>query len=138
VAGTSQSNIGGRFQSQSHLGVQAISPGETAALQAWSVDPTSLTPGINDGGVALNVLGRASFSTAGAGTIPQGQNSVFVANPAVKPNSHITVTLASNPGSRQLHWVERDPGVGFRVRLTQGQGPKPPTNFTYLIVEPAA
>jgi len=122
-------------------GVLGIAPGNAAAVQCVSGGlvggdgPPSPDP---DGGLALDVVGKARFSTAGAGAVPQGQNTVFVANPAVTADSHVTVTLASNPGNRQLHWVERNPGVGFRVRLTQGQGPKPPTNFTYLIVEPAA
>ena len=122
-------------------GVLGIAPGSAAAVQCVSGGlvggdgPPSPDP---DGGLALDVVGKARFSTAGAGAVPQGQNTVFVANPAVTADSHVTVTLAGNPGNRQLHWVERNPGVGFRVRLTQGQGPKPPTNFTYLIVEPAA
>jgi hypothetical protein len=33
--------------------------------------------------IALYVQGPASFSTAGAGTIPANQNSAFVSNPAV-------------------------------------------------------
>lgn len=88
-------------------------------------------------GAALDVIGTAHFSTAGAATVPQGQNSTFVANTAVGTGSHITVTLTGNPGPRQLSWVQRDPGVGFTVHLT-GAPPKqrPETPFTYLIVEP--
>lgn len=89
-----------------------------------------------DGGLALEVVGKARFSTCGAGTVPAGDNSVFVANGAVMAVSHISVTLTGNPGQRQLRWVERVPGSGFTVHLTTG-GPKPATDFTYLIVEPA-
>ncbi len=88
-------------------------------------------------GFALDVVGRARFSTCGAGTVPQGQNTVLVANPAVTADSHITVTLTSNPGLRQPRWVERMPGSAFRVHLTPGW-PRPATGFTYLIVEPGA
>jgi hypothetical protein len=121
-------------------GVLGVAPGNAAAVQCVSGGviggdgPPVPDP---DGGLALDVVGKARFSTAGAGTIPTGQNSRFVPNPAVTANSHITVTLASNPGPRQLWWVEGNPGVGFRVRLTQAPGPRPATNFTYLIVEPA-
>ena len=123
-------------------GVLGIAPGSAAAVQCVSGGlvggdgPPSPDP---DGGLALDVVGKARFSTAGAGTIPRNQNSALVANPAVTANSHIMVTLAGNPGNRQLHWVERDPGAGFRVILAQlAPGPRPPTDFTYLIVEPAA
>ena len=92
-----------------------------------------------DGGLALEVTGRARFSTAGAGAVPQGQNSAFVANEAVTANSHVTVTLVGNPGSRQLQWVERNSGLGFTVHLTSAPPPgRPETDFTYLIVEPGA
>jgi hypothetical protein len=43
--------------------------------------------------IALYVLGPASFSTAGSGTLPANQNSAFVSNPGVTAQSHITVTL---------------------------------------------
>ena len=51
------------------------------------------------------MLGRAAFGTVGSGTIPAGQNSVFVADQAVTETSHISVTLISNPGPRAVHWV---------------------------------
>ena len=90
-----------------------------------------------DSGLALEVEGKARFFTCGAYTLPRGDNSVFVDNPAVTDVSHITVTLTGNPGLRELRWVERMPGSGFRVHLTPDR-PKPATGFTYLIVEPGA
>lgn len=92
---------------------------------------------VSNTGPALDVIGKAQFSTAGSGVIPAGQDSSPVGNSAVTASSHITVTLASNPGPRQLRWVERNPGVGFTVYLTETAPPgRPQTNFTYLIVEP--
>jgi hypothetical protein len=88
-------------------------------------------------GLALDVAGKARFSTAGSSTVPQGQNSVFVANAAVTADSHVSVTLAGNPGARQLHYVSRSPGAGFTLNLTSAPPPqRPQTPFTYLIVEP--
>lgn len=153
MQGNSQSGTGVQGGSQSGNGVHGNSP-SGAGLSGISdsgngvIGNSQSGPGVHgdsisgigghfttDTGVALRVEGKALFSTAGAGTIPQGQNSVPVNNPAVTPNSHISVTLVSNPGQRELKWVERDPGVGFTVRLTSAT-PRPATNFTYLIVEP--
>lgn len=90
-------------------------------------------------GQALRVEGRAVFSTAGSGTVPHGQNSVFVSNPAVTANTHVSVTLVGNPGIRALHWVQRSPGSGFTVRLTPAPtNQRPATAFTYLVVEAPA
>jgi hypothetical protein len=89
-------------------------------------------------GAALEVVGRARFSTAGTAVIPAGQSSAFVANAAVTADSHISVTLVSDPGSRSLHWIERDAGNGFTVRLTSAPvNKRPGTTFTYLITEPS-
>lgn len=93
--------------------------------------------------IALYVLGPASFSTAGSGTVPANQNSAFVSNPGVTAQSHITVTLTGDPSTVTVKggsapslilWVERQPGTGFVVHLTSRVGPATP--FTYLIVEP--
>lgn len=89
-------------------------------------------------GVALNVRGKARFSTGGSGVVPTGQNSVFVADVDVTEESHISVTLASNPGSRVVSWVERDPDAGgFTVHMSSASPNKrPETLFTYLVTEP--
>jgi hypothetical protein len=90
--------------------------------------------------IALYVQGPARFSTAGSGIIPAGQNSAFVANPAVTAQSHVTVTLTGNPVGSGLglppvvQWVERQPGTGFVVHLISRVGAATP--LTYLIVEP--
>jgi hypothetical protein len=86
--------------------------------------------------VALAVKGAAVFSTIGFGTVPAGQNSVFVADDRVKAEQHIAVTLVSNPGSRDLRWVEPTPGSGFRVHLSSAPPvARPATAFTYFIVD---
>jgi hypothetical protein len=95
------------------------------------------------GPIALQVAGSAKFSTAAAGSLPAGQDSVFVASSAVTAVSHITVTLtgdpgqvASTPGTKAvLVWVERRPGTGFVVHMSRPV--RFTTPFTYLIVEPA-
>jgi hypothetical protein len=127
--------IGGRFQSQDGMGVQGLSPGDTPAVQAWSANLSSL---ISDGGLALDVIGKARFSTAGAGAVPRGANSVFVANAAVTGDSHITVTLTGDPGARQVRWIGRTPGSGLTVNLSPAPpSGRPQTPFTYLVVEPS-
>jgi len=112
-------------------GVRAVSGGEGADPLVHSV----MFP-VPDGGLALDVVGKARFSTAGEATVPQGENAVFVPNTAVTADSHVSVTLAGNPGSRQLHYVSRSPGAGFTLNLTSAPPPqRPATPFTYLIVE---
>jgi hypothetical protein len=83
------------------------------------------------------VNGRSVFSTVGSAVIPAGSESAFVPSLAVGTASHITVTLASDPGPRQLSWVERSPGAGFTVHLTPApKNKRPRTNLTYMITEP--
>jgi hypothetical protein len=100
-------------------------------------------------GLGLAVKGRAGFSTCGSGTIAASKDSADVSNPAVGSNSHISVTLTSNPGTpaaggpgpravpapAQVLWVERTPGTGFVVHMTDTVLSQ--TSFTYLIVEPS-
>jgi hypothetical protein len=135
VVGHSWQGAGVDGQALTGPGVVGRAPGLYPGVRAESRSVTQTDPGELDDGVALQVVGKAVFSTAGAGTIPQGQNSVFVANPAVTNVSHITVTLTSNPWQRELRWVERDPGRGFTVHVTPALI-KPETKFTYLVVEP--
>lgn len=89
-------------------------------------------------GVALNVRGKARFSTGGSGVVPTGQNSVFVADVDVTEDSHISVTVVSDPGSRVFSWVKRDPDAGgFTVHMPSASPNKrPETHFTYLVTEP--
>jgi hypothetical protein len=95
-----------------------------------------------DGATALQVEGKAKFSTAAASTIPAGQDSASVSNSLVTAQSHVTVTLTGDPGQASsspgtkpvVVWVERRPGTGFVVHLSRPV--RFATPFTYLIVEP--
>jgi hypothetical protein len=95
-----------------------------------------------DTATALQVQGRAQFSTASSGMIPAGQDSGAVSNPLVTVQSHVTVTLTGDPGQASstpgtkpvVVWVERQPGTGFVVHLSRAV--RMATQFTYLIVEP--
>jgi hypothetical protein len=139
VNGTSQSFVGVFGHSQSGNGVagECNSPGGVGTSGA-STDGIGVHA-VSQNGQALRVEGKAVFSTAGSGTVPRGQNAVFVANPAVTASSHISVTLVGNPGTRTLQWVEPSPGSGFTVRLSPAPAnQRPATPFTYLVVEAAA
>jgi hypothetical protein len=113
--------------------------GDTAGVVGFSNNGTGVRARTNSG-TALDVVGPARFSTAGAGTIPAQQNSVVVSNPAVTANSHITMTYTGNPGITSsgtfaaVVWVQRQPGTGFTARLSRKVTNATP--FTYLIVEP--
>ena len=115
--------------------VVARAPGQAPALVAASIDPSDPNQCLpdGDGGSALLVYGGATFASAGGGAIPEGENSVFL--PAgLTDNKCILVTLTSNPGPRQLQWVEYHPN-GYTVHLTPAPPNKrPATNFTFFIV----
>lgn len=64
-----------------------------------------------------------------------GARSVEVSDAAVTGHSHITVTLTSDSGGRQVGWVEMGNGK-CTVHMTSAPPPqRPATDFTYLIVE---
>ena len=148
IDGRADNAIAGNFVnyagSVAGAGLRAISPGDQPAVIAWSGswpnDSEGISPPgeiVSDGGIALEVLGKARFSTAGAGVVPQGSSSVFVANIAVTANSHITATLTGDPGNRHVRWIGRTPGSGFTLNLSLAPpSGRPETPFTYLIVEP--
>ena len=151
VSGISESDVGvtGLGRGRGTAGVSGMSMGIAGAGVAGAADEAGSTGVVgkstngvgvsahSQAGIALDVAGKARFSTCGAGTIPQGENSKFVPNAAVTGLSHISVTLTSNPALREVRWVERVPGSGFRVYLTPAVL-RPATNFTYLIVEPGS
>lgn len=119
--------------------------GSSAAGNGVAGDSDTGTAGRFDSenGTALAVHGTATFSTAGSDTIPAGQDSVFVTHP-VTGDSHVSVTLTSDPGPRTLGWVERaSDGSGFTVHLASdrpgrpGPATRPATSLTYLVIEPA-
>lgn len=139
VVGSSESGagvLGGPVGTSALAGVLGGAPGDTPGVQALSAGFFGIDFGEPDGGLALEVIGKSRFSTAGSAAVPAGDNAVVVANPAVTASSHIGVTLISDPGPRQLGWIERQPGSGFTVHLTAAPPPqRPATNFTYLIVD---
>jgi hypothetical protein len=135
VHGFSDSGVAGQFYSNGDAGVRAFAPGDFPAVSAISGIEAE---GGEDGGLALDVVGKARFSTAGAAAVAAGQNTAVVANTAVTGSSHVSVTLVGDPGPRQLRWLQRSPGVGFTVHFSGGPpGQRPQVPFTYLIVEPA-
>ncbi len=94
VQGRSQSGIGAVGRSESNVGVAGVSPGESAAVLAESA--IGIGPWEPDGGLALDVIGKARFSTAGAAVVPARTGSATVANPAVTP------TVTSRSPSRAI------------------------------------
>lgn len=114
-------------------GVIGIAPGDVPGVLAQSM---TMETRVLDGGLALDVVGKARFSTAGSGTVLAGQESVLVTDAAATADSHIMVTLVGDPGARSVRWVSRTAGA-FTVHLTSAPANKrPATPFTYLIVEP--
>ena len=142
VRGYSPSGVGVHGEGgESGIGIVGSSHGDVPAVRAfsgayspapWPVEGAE-SP---DGGIALDVVGRARFSTAGTGSVLEGANSVFVANGAVQADSHVSLTPTSDPGERQIKWVEVVAG-GFIVHMTSAPPPKQTAvNFTYLVMEP--
>ena len=121
--------VGVQGQAGTGIGVLGVCLDAGIAVEARSDSPA---------GTALQVRGKAVFSTANAAVFPVGQDSVFVPDGDVTDESHISVTLVSNPGARVVKWVDRSPGSGFTVHLGLAPGPggKPETHFTYMITEP--
>ena len=66
-----------------------------------------------------------------------GASNVFVPFNALTGDSHVTVTLTSDPGGRSVRWVERIAGSGLRIHLSDVPPPRRiETSLTYLVVEP--
>jgi hypothetical protein len=126
--------IGVHGLSQGGTGMEGEAPGdEHPGVRAISRSGPPYPP---DGGLALEVIGKARFSTAGAGAVPRGRRIATVSDPAVTAASHITVTLTGNPGTARFDWLERQPGSGFVVHLAGLALWEIP--FTYLVIEPRA
>jgi hypothetical protein len=126
---SSDNGTGVKGESETGVGVRGLA-NSTSAIGVRAIN--------NLEGLALAVTGKARFSTAGSGKVPAGENSGFVENAQVTNDSHISVTLTSNPGQREVRWVERNPGSGFTVHMSALPVDKRRrTSFTYLIVEPA-
>ncbi len=124
VKGDSLSGPGVLGQSESGHGVVGES------LSGAGVQASSET------GHALEVWGKAAFSTAGAGVMPAKADALGVPNKAVTLDSHITVTFTGDPGRVSVAWVERHADTGFTVHMSSRCRSAVP--FTYLIVGIAA
>jgi TAT (twin-arginine translocation) pathway signal sequence len=149
VQGSTLSGIGVRGESNTNIGVQGFSnmdwgvmgqSNQGNGVVGFSEQAAGVAAIGGSSEIALTVLGKAIFSTAGAGAIPAGQNAVAVNDSAVTSDSHITMTLTGNPGSTGsglpavVVWVQRQPGTGFTAHLSRRVSNSTP--FTYLIVEP--
>ena len=122
----------GIFAQSSNTGLWAESLGDTPSMVAFS----GLCKGFcaPDGRLALEVIGKVRFSTAGAGVVAAKAYTAAVSNPAVTTVSHITVTFTGDPGRARVAWVERHADTGFTVHMSSR--PRSAVPFTYLIVEP--
>jgi hypothetical protein len=106
-----------------HLGDGIALQGVSGCCENFGQGPGTGVQGISGTGVgveaisaegqALRVQGRAAFSTADSAVIPAGQNSAFVPNLAVTEDSHISVTLASDPGQREVRVGRAQPRFGL-------------------------
>lgn len=142
VAGASDSGTGVAAHSNTGIGVEARGSsgvgvhGDTfdgIGVRAQCLG--AAVPGHPTGPeLALDVIGKARFSTAGSGSVPAWAAAAPVLNPAVTAASHITVTFTEDPGRALVSWVQRVPGIGFRVHLSSRLHRE--AHFTYLIVEP--
>jgi len=110
-------------------------PNDFAGVIGFTADPNM--PGVlawnsTADGLALNVQGRALFSSAGTGTIAAGSDRVSISHPAVTSSSIVLVTLSSDPiGGRRLKFA-RVKGGGFDVVLSSKA--KTPVSFGFLVV----
>lgn len=88
----------------------------------------------SENGTALEVIGKARFSTINDWVVAAKASAAVVPQAQVTGNSHITIALTSDPGNDAVvQWIERDPGVGFTVHLSRAV--KDATNFTYFVAE---
>ena len=124
VRGKSDSSIGVRGGSN---GVGVLGTSLTGiGVRAEVIDPA---------GVALDVVGKARFSTAGSATVPAGSDTSPPVPASLTANSRLLVTLAGDPGRGNVlaSAVKDVPGGNFKVRLLR-KSPNP-VAFDFLIVE---
>jgi len=141
VAGESDVGVGVAGNSPNGVGVVGSTSGDEEAPGTGVGVKASAQLGSGLGGpsdgTALQVLGRAAFTSVGSGVVPAGESSVTIEDPHATESSHISVTLASDPGQREVRWVERDAG-SFTVHLTPApRARRPETDLTYTILEHA-
>src|SRR5205823_1082417 len=118
VQGQAVNGVGGHFASDNFTGAYGLTSKvdeTTAGVHAENVSPI---------GTALRVRGRARFTTVKEYTnVGGGVNDIVIGDTSVTVNSHIGLTIASNPGSRSLGWVERTPGIGYTLHMTPAAPP---------------
>jgi hypothetical protein len=124
------------------LGVAGVpdiagSTGSTAGVRGFASDPgtTAIVAEHEAGGPALEVNGRASFSSAGMGQIAEKADMAFVPFPGITDRSVVIVTLNGDPGQSEVSWVERQEARGFVVHMSRPV--RRLTPFSYLVLEPA-
>lgn len=134
VRGTASGNgMGVDGQSPDGAGVSGASA-NGVGVHAGSLNGVALLAFAPAGQRAIQVGGKAGFSTVGAGSIPAKSSSAFVAQAQVSATSHITVVLTSDPGNAAVvQWVDRAAGSGFTVHLSRGT--QDATSFTYFIAD---
>jgi hypothetical protein len=134
VLGVCDTIVGVEGKTVSGAGVRGAASGEGTGVLAVDDGP----PAEFGNAIALDVIGKARFHTAGDGSIAAGS---LVSAPVPAPGglltaaSRVLVTLAGNPGAGNgFAWVEIDVGAQtFTVHLIRKAAATVP--FHFLIVE---
>ena len=95
VLGNTGAGTGVRGRAQTGVGVHAVS-----------------------NGIALDIEGKARFSTVGNGLIPDKAKSAVVVDANVSAASHVMVTLTSDPDDSAVSWVDVQAGQ-FELHVTK-------------------
>lgn len=127
VSGRSGGGPGVFGRSETGAGVSGAAPGNAPGVRAVS---GAGVPTVADNGLALQVIGRSSFSSAGLGTIPDKAQTHTVSHPAVLTGSIVLVTLLSDSGA-SVEYVARQAG-SFTIFLSKKV--KQDTEFGYMVV----
>ncbi len=132
VGGQSGSGFGVIGVSDSSVGVVGISTG-SAGVVGSSQDGIGVQA-TSPSGIALDVVGEARFSTIGDGIVSDKRDEATIIDAAVSPDTHVMVTLISDPGKgNAFSWVDGADGA-FTVHLaSKAKGDK---SFTYFVLQP--
>ena len=119
------------------IGVSGWSPGDSAAVEAVSGDFAFLfgeAPFVPDNGLALEVVGKARFSSAAMTELPPGAKQHTVSDPHVQGSSLVLTTLHSDPGKGvAIAWVKvAAKGGSFKVHLSDKS--KKPIKLCYFVL----
>jgi hypothetical protein len=140
LLGAGDTGIWGAVLPREHE-VSSPPPRRAAVLGTAPNDAIALL-GENPDGVALRavgtteLLGDVVFATAGRGIIGAGQRMATVADPNVHANSHLQVTVTSNPGSLDavLQYARASEGS---LRVVLAAPVTQTTRFDYVAYLPA-